>query len=94
MGVFFYLFIKNSFLRNIIIHYQNNPVSTAIALDRRSTPVLHTSGDSKLSQATSGDSNLDNPNRPTDWTKIKNKLLDSYSWHDSWECFILYISII
>ena len=94
MGVFFYLFIKNSFLRNIIIHYQNNPVSTAIALDRRSTPVLHTSGDSKLSKATLEDPNLDNPNRPTRPDKIKNKLLDSNYWHDSCEYFILYISII
>ena len=69
MGVFFYLFIKISYLRNIIIHYQNNPVSTAIALDRCATGVLHTSGDSKLSQAKLDDPNLDNPDIPTDRTK-------------------------
>ena len=69
MGVFFYLFIKVSYLRNIIIHYQNNPVSTAIALDRRSTPALHTSGDSKLSQATLVFSNLGFADIPTDRTK-------------------------
>ena len=51
------------------MHYQNNPVSTAIALDLRSTGVPHTSGDSKLSKAKLDDPNLDNPNIPTDQTE-------------------------
>ena len=44
-------------------------VSTAVALDHRSTPVPRTSGDSKLSQSTLYDPNLDNPDIPTDRTK-------------------------
>ena len=51
------------------MHYQNNPVSTAIALDRRSTPAIHTLEDSKLSKAKLDDPNLDNPNKPSDRTK-------------------------
>ena len=61
MGVFFCIFIKFSYLRNIIIHYQNKPISTAIALDRRSTPVPRTLEDSKLSKANLVLSNLDKP---------------------------------
>ena len=41
----------------------------AIALDRCATGVLHTSGDSKLSSATLGFPNLDDPASQTDWTK-------------------------
>ena len=69
MGVFFYLFIKISYLRNIIIHYQNNPVSTAIALDRRSTPVPRTLEDPKISKAKLALSNLGFSDIPTDRTK-------------------------
>ena len=76
------------------MHYQNNPVSTAIALDRRSTPVLRTLEDSKLSKATLEDPTLDKPNKLARPDKIKIKLLDKHCWHDSWEHFILYISII
>ena len=69
MGVFFYLFIKISYLRNIIIHYQNNPVSTAIALDRCATGVPHTLEDPKISKPKLALSNLGFSDIPTDRTK-------------------------
>ena len=72
----------------------NYQSSTAIALDWRSTPVPRTLEHSKLSKANLVLSNLDNPNKLARPDKIKNKLLDRHYWHDFWEHFILYISII
>lgn len=60
-------------------------------LDRCATGVLHTLEDPKISKAKLDDPNLENPNKLTRPDKIKNKLLDKQTWHDSCECFILHI---